>query len=240
MSANEVVTDRRRSDTLTPVTFEFPDHLAPHPQRVAVVGSFNGWDPKANPLAKTPEGTWTATLYLPPCRVVYRFDVDGSAWLDPDEDARVVGARGTEYSSRRVGQRPEHSGPQDPLSPPDSDSAPDGVPECRIDELPNAVVVRPSGRLELSTVSVFREWLRAAVLYERHVIVDMTRVTHIDGPGVLELLVVRHYARTAGRLLVLAALRENVGKGIAAMDPEHHLAIVPSVETAEHLLRSAA
>jgi len=240
MSASEVPADRRSSDALTPVTFEFPDNLAPHPRYVAVVGSFNGWDPKANPLSKTPDGKWTTTLYLPPCRVVYRFDVDGIAWLDPDEGAHVVGARATEYSSRRVGQEARHEGLHDPSARSDSDPTADIGPECWIDERPNAVVIRPWGRLNCSTVSVFREWLRAAVLYNRHIVVDMAGITHVDGPGVLELLVVRHYARAAGRLMVLAGLRESVGKVVAVMDPEHHLAIVPSVEMAEELLRFAA
>lgn len=53
--------------------------------RVALVGEFNGWDPKATPLDDpTGRGVWEATVLLPPGRHVYAFVVNDSIWtLDP-------------------------------------------------------------------------------------------------------------------------------------------------------------
>lgn len=76
--------------------------LAPRAQHVAVVSSFNGWDPRAHQLTKTPEGNWRITVFLPPGRVVYCFSVDGIPWLDPGDEGRVANGWGSEYSVRYV------------------------------------------------------------------------------------------------------------------------------------------
>lgn len=55
-------------------------------QEVSLVGSFNNWDPRANPLHR--EGTvgvWFAEVSLPPGHHEYAFNVDGR-WV-PDDDA---------------------------------------------------------------------------------------------------------------------------------------------------------
>jgi hypothetical protein len=57
---------------------------APKATRVALVGSFNEWDPVATPLARDPAtGTWMVSLRLPPGRHVYAFVVDGDVTADP-------------------------------------------------------------------------------------------------------------------------------------------------------------
>lgn len=88
--------------TLIPTTFKFPGGLAPGARRVAVVGSFNGWNATAHPLMRTPDGDWTITVYLPAARIVYGFDVDGAFWLDPFDEARLPNGWGSEYSVRSV------------------------------------------------------------------------------------------------------------------------------------------
>lgn len=97
-------------DTLVPVTFRFPSRLAPTAAQVAVVGSFNGWDPTAHPMVRSPEGDWVRTVYLPPGRLVYGFWVDGTLWLDPNDEGRVPNAWGSEYSVRTV--RPATQAPE--------------------------------------------------------------------------------------------------------------------------------
>jgi len=87
---------------LTPVVFWFPGTLVPRAGRVAVVGSFNGWDPKAHLLTKAADGDWTITIYLPPGRAVYHFSVDGALWLDPRDEGRIPNSWGSEYSIRYV------------------------------------------------------------------------------------------------------------------------------------------
>ena len=85
--------------------FRFPRTLAPGARRVAVVGSFNGWDPVAHRLAKTADGDWRITMYLVPGRVVYCFDVDGAHWLDPSDHGRLPNGWGSEYSVRYIRRR---------------------------------------------------------------------------------------------------------------------------------------
>ncbi len=76
---------------------------APGAHSVAVVGSFNDWEP--TPLTdKNNDGVWRVQLKLPPGRYEYAFVVDGRWWgQDPlaDEYVRSFG----EYNSvRYVGQ----------------------------------------------------------------------------------------------------------------------------------------
>lgn len=92
----------RPRDTLVPVTFRFPGASAPRARRVAVTGSFNGWDPRAHPLSRAASGDWTGTVFLPPGRAVYCFWVDGAVWLDPEDDGRTPNGWGSEYSVRDV------------------------------------------------------------------------------------------------------------------------------------------
>jgi 1,4-alpha-glucan branching enzyme len=67
------------------VTFSIPVEWLP--QKVAVVGDFNGWDPGANPMRKK-GGNWVASVVLEP-GVRHRFrylDVDGRWHDDPAAD----------------------------------------------------------------------------------------------------------------------------------------------------------
>ncbi len=88
--------------TLVPVVFRFPGALAPKAQVVALVGAFNGWTPRTHLFTKTPDGDWVITVYLPPSRAVYWFDVDGVPWLDPNDDGRIPNCWGSEYSIRYI------------------------------------------------------------------------------------------------------------------------------------------
>jgi predicted carbohydrate-binding protein with CBM48 len=85
-----------------PVTFHLPSTRVPTARRVSVLGSFNAWDPQVHRLRKSPRGDWAITVYLPTSRIVYCFDVDGIAWLDPEDDGRVPNGWGSEYSVRYV------------------------------------------------------------------------------------------------------------------------------------------
>lgn len=68
------------------VTFSIPVEWLP--QKVAVVGDFNDWDPGANPMRKK-GSQWVASVLLEP-EHRYRFrylDVDGRWHDDPAADA---------------------------------------------------------------------------------------------------------------------------------------------------------
>lgn len=57
---------------------------APKATHVALVGSFNRWNPVATPLERDPgTGKWVVALRLPPGRHVYAFVVDGDVTADP-------------------------------------------------------------------------------------------------------------------------------------------------------------
>ena len=60
--------------------------MAPDAQRVSVVGTFNGWNPRAHLLrGPDPSGVWSLSLPLPPGRYRYAFVVDGVRWVtDPN------------------------------------------------------------------------------------------------------------------------------------------------------------
>jgi len=89
-------------NVVVPVTFCFPEDLAPDARTVTVVGSFNGWSPTAHRLQRSPYHDWATTVYLPPGRIVYLFSVDGALWLDPADDGRIPNGWGSEYSTRHV------------------------------------------------------------------------------------------------------------------------------------------
>jgi hypothetical protein len=55
---------------------------APGATRVALVGDFNGWTPRAM-QRDAREGLWTAVIALPAGRHVYAFVVDGAPTADP-------------------------------------------------------------------------------------------------------------------------------------------------------------
>jgi 1,4-alpha-glucan branching enzyme len=54
---------------------------APDAQRVSLVGDFNGWQPTANPMQRTYEGYWLASMELPHGHHQYLFLVDGEPAL---------------------------------------------------------------------------------------------------------------------------------------------------------------
>ena len=56
---------------------------APEASQVFVAGCFNDWDPVADALMPSGEGTWTCTLMLEQGEHEYRFVVDGVWWDDP-------------------------------------------------------------------------------------------------------------------------------------------------------------
>ncbi|HWY76196.1 MAG TPA: isoamylase early set domain-containing protein [Verrucomicrobiae bacterium] len=57
---------------------------APGARNVTLTGDFNGWDPDANPLRRTPDGRWMAGLELHHGHHQYLFLVDGTPTLDPN------------------------------------------------------------------------------------------------------------------------------------------------------------
>lgn len=64
---------------------------APQASSVAVVGDFNGWDPKRTRLVRAnDEGLWRARLKLPPGVYQYSFVLDSDTWVsDPGASTKL-------------------------------------------------------------------------------------------------------------------------------------------------------
>ena len=78
-----LVSDARTGDGDARETVRFT-LAAPNATHVAIVGSFNEWNPVATPLIRDrATGTWIVSLRLPPGRHVYAFVVDGNVKADP-------------------------------------------------------------------------------------------------------------------------------------------------------------
>ncbi|NQX91952.1 MAG: hypothetical protein HRT74_07495, partial [Flavobacteriales bacterium] len=84
----EVLQFAVESDTLSvpvfkslkaPVSISIPDQGY---EDVALAGSFNGWNPSANPLKLT-DGEWSTSLILNPGEHQYQAVIDGEWMLDP-------------------------------------------------------------------------------------------------------------------------------------------------------------
>jgi len=60
----------------------------PQARTVRVVGTFNNWDTKRNPMQKDATG-WKATVPLAPGRYEYRFVADGQWLSDPNAKESV-------------------------------------------------------------------------------------------------------------------------------------------------------
>ena len=64
---------------------EFTCH-APEAQTVFVAGTFNEWNSKATPMAKSADGNWIVAVELPPGRHEFKFVVDGNWCCEPGCD----------------------------------------------------------------------------------------------------------------------------------------------------------
>jgi 1,4-alpha-glucan branching enzyme len=64
-------------------------YFDPGAREVFVVGSFNGWNPRATPLVRGPGGAWSVALALAPGEYRYRLFVDGE-WKDDPEARRTA------------------------------------------------------------------------------------------------------------------------------------------------------
>ncbi len=66
---------------------------APHAQRVALVGDFNGWDTAATPMHRLPDGTWVQTVAGLRDGALYKYAVtgpDGQTVLKADPFRRAL------------------------------------------------------------------------------------------------------------------------------------------------------
>lgn len=84
--------------SVQPVLFRYPARV---PGPVALVGSFNNWNPRTHLLRRVDRG-WRIIVYLPPGTYPYAFVTNGQLVRDPDSRRSSVSAR---YSVLTVGGR---------------------------------------------------------------------------------------------------------------------------------------
>ena len=74
-------------------------------RRVAIVGDFNNWDPKANAMVRDASGLWSTILPIMPGRHLFGFIVDDSVFtLDPRKPKARDPDLGSEGSVLMVGR----------------------------------------------------------------------------------------------------------------------------------------
>jgi 1,4-alpha-glucan branching enzyme len=78
-------------------------YFAPQARVVQVAGSFNRWQPAANPLVRADDGEWATRLMLEAGQYEYRFVVDGVWSDDPRAPQSTANPYGTRNSLLRVG-----------------------------------------------------------------------------------------------------------------------------------------
>ena len=110
---------------------------------------------------------------------------------------------------------------------------------CQVEELGGAVVVRAAGEVDLSTAGTFRSALSLAVERDRHIVVDLAKVTYIDSTGFKELLVCHATCERRGRILALANPHRVTQKVLGILNLDQVLPIFSSVEEAVRGLPSA-
>jgi len=75
--------------------------------KVHVAGTFNDWDPKGRKLSD-PEGTgvFSTSMLLKPGHYQYKFVVDGTWHLDPENERYEFGGAGTNSAIQVLPARP--------------------------------------------------------------------------------------------------------------------------------------
>lgn len=77
---------------LKPVRFGY---FNPDAREVFVVGSFNDWQQRANPMKRDAIGDWSVELSLPPGEYHYRLIVDGEWHDDPNAQQTAMNSYGS-------------------------------------------------------------------------------------------------------------------------------------------------
>jgi anti-sigma B factor antagonist len=234
MTDIERAEEHKRGGDLASVTFEFPEALAPRAVSVSVLGPFNAWTRGVHPLKRTGAGTWSARVFLPPGRIVYCFDVDGTAWLDPADEGRIPNGWGSEYSIRYVGRprRPAEKRRRLLALHPIAGGSQVCPLEHSLERRPDASVVTLAGEIDLSTVTTLRSVLEHAVQQERPVIVDMSRVAYIDSSGLAELVALYRLAQRRGQRFSLAAPSRLLAKLLQLTRLTETIPTYPTVDAA--------
>ncbi len=89
----------RKATTLKAQVFQI---AVPEATKVVLVGDFTDWQERPVSMVKGTDGTWRATVKLPPGRYSYLFIVDGQWCDDPQCSQRVPNPFGSYNMVRQV------------------------------------------------------------------------------------------------------------------------------------------
>lgn len=82
-----------KTKSVSRVTFMLPNAIAAGATKAALVGEFNGWDPKATRMRKLKSGEFKVTVDLEVGREYqYRYLLDDRKWTNDDAADRYVPA----------------------------------------------------------------------------------------------------------------------------------------------------
>jgi diguanylate cyclase (GGDEF)-like protein len=73
----------------TAATFRFAPPAGQVVERVDIVGSFNGWDPQADPMAPQADGSFTGKVHLIPGTYEYKFVINDQWVPDPSNSEQI-------------------------------------------------------------------------------------------------------------------------------------------------------
>lgn len=83
--------DYLKTKPICKVTFKLSRNLIGEATKVALVGDFNHWDPKANPMKKLKEGDFSVAVNLPiDNEFQFKYFVDGTTWVNDDQADKYV------------------------------------------------------------------------------------------------------------------------------------------------------
>jgi anti-sigma B factor antagonist len=111
---------------------------------------------------------------------------------------------------------------------------------CRTEDRGEAVVLHPSGEVDLATVSNLWAMMKSAGEDGRHVIVTLNEITYIDSTGIKALLDVHRLLRQRSQRLVLADPTSMVRKVIEITALEKVIPVYASLEEAMQSLQTPA
>lgn len=120
-----------------------------------------------------------------------------------------------------------------------SNPGPTGLPGALFDTLTckwrrfvGAVCLSVIGELDVATVSSFRSQLRSATAPIDHLVVDLSRLRHIDTTGVHALLDAYQAFTLAARSMALVAVPPKIQRVLAAFGVDEIVPVFPTVEVA--------
>ncbi|MGD9991720.1 MAG: isoamylase early set domain-containing protein [Salinivirgaceae bacterium] len=83
--------DYLKTKPICKVTFKLSGNLTGEATKVALVGDFNNWDPKATPMKKLKGGDFSVAVNLPiDNEFQFKYLIDGNTWVNDDQADKYV------------------------------------------------------------------------------------------------------------------------------------------------------